>query len=199
MKYQCIKPGKKSHNIILRDHKVISHCVGREYPFVLKRAKDCYVWDVDGRKYLDFAAGISVNNIGHTNPDVVKAIRNQINLAIHSAFADFYAQVPVEFVETLLKFVPKSLNNAFLSNSGTEAVEAAYKLSRWHTNKKWVIAFEGCFHGRTMGSLSMTKSKPVQRIRYDPFLPVKHVPYPYYYRMNMDPEDCGEYCLQETE
>ena len=187
MKYKCIKPGPKSIKLIKRDKKVVSQCAGREYPFVLKKAKDCHVWDVDNRRYLDFAAGIAVNNIGHTNPDVVKAVNEQAKLAIHSGFADFYAQTPVEFIELLLSFVPRTLNNAFLSNSGTESVEAAYKLARWHSNKKWIIAFDHCFHGRTMGSLSMTNSKPVQTDRYDPFLPVKHVPYPYPYRMGKDP------------
>lgn len=198
MKYVCRTPGSISRKIIARDHRVVSHCLTREYSFVFKKAKGCYVWDVDGWKYLDFSAGVAVANIGHTNPTVTKAITSQSKEAIHSAFGDFYAELPVEFIELLLTFVPRSLNNAFLSNSGTESVEAAYKLARWHSKKKWVLAFEGSFHGRTMGSLSLTKSKPVHRQRYSPFLPVKHVPFPYAYRMNMG-EECGDYCLNEVE
>jgi len=199
IQFICRKPGKKSIRIIERDHRIISASLTREYSFVFKHAKGCYVYDVDGRKYLDFAAGVAVAGIGHTNPVVEKAIHKQIKLGIHSAFSDFYAELPLEFSEFLLTFMPKQLDAVFLSNSGTESIEAAYKLARWHTKKKWVIAFENAFHGRTMGSLSLTKSKPVQRDRYSPFLPVKHVPFPYYYRMKMEPEDCSSYCLTELE
>lgn len=181
-KFICRKPGPKSVKIIERDRKIISPSLTREYSFVFKKAKGCYVWDVDGRKYLDFSAGVAVMNIGHTNPVIEKALHEQIKLASHAAFSDFYAELPVKFVEYLLTFLPKHLNKAFLSNSGTEAVEAAYKLARWHTNKKWTIAFKPSFHGRTMGCLSLTNSKPVQKERFYPFLPVKHALYPYCYR-----------------
>ena len=197
-KYVCRLPGKKSIAIIKRDHKVISQSYSREYSFVLKKSRDCYVYDIDGRRYLDFAAGIAVANVGHTNPEVVRAVTKQVKLSTHAAFADFYAELPVKFVETLLTFLPKDLNNVFLSNSGTEAIEAAYKCARWHSKKKWTIAFTPCFHGRTMGSLSMTNSLPVQRERYSPFLPVKHTPYPYEYRWKKK-EDCATDCLNLLE
>ncbi len=175
--------------IIKRDRKVISPSLTREYSFVFKKAEGCYVWDVDGRRYLDFAAGVAVMNIGHTNPVIEKAIHQQIKDAIHAGFSDFYAELPVKFVEHLLTFLPKHLNKTFLSNSGTEAVEAAYKLARWHTNKKWTIAFKHSFHGRTMGSLSLTNSRPVQKERFYPFLPVKHALYPYCYRCPFDKKE----------
>lgn len=181
-KFICRKPGPKSVKIIERDAKVISPSLTREYSFVFKKAKGCYVWDVDNRKYLDFAAGVAVMNIGHTNPVIEKAIHQQIKNAVHAGFSDFYADLPVRFVEYLLTFLPKHLNKAFLSNSGTEAVEAALKLAKWHTNKKWAIAFKPSFHGRTFGSLSLTNAKPVQKERLWPFLPVKHALYPYCYR-----------------
>lgn len=181
-KFICKKPGKKSIKIIERDKKVISPSLTREYSFVFKKAKDCYIWDVDGRKYLDFAAGVAVMNIGHTNPVVEQAIHRQIKNAIHAGFSDFYAELPVKFAEYLLTFLPKYLNKVFLSNSGTESVEAALKLAKWYTNRKWVIAFKPSFHGRTMGSLSLTNAKPVQKERFGPFLPVKHALYPYCYR-----------------
>lgn len=199
IKFICRKPGPKSVAIIKRDSKVGSPSATREYSFVFKRAKGCYVYDVDGRRYLDFAAGIAVMNVGHTNPEVMKAMSRQAKIAAHAGFYDFYAELPVRFIETLLGFLPKQFDKCFLSNSGTESIEAAYKLARWHTKKKWVIAFDGCFHGRTMGSLSMTFSKKVQRLRYSPFLPVKHVPYPYFYRMGMEPEECSQNCLNELE
>lgn len=181
-KFICRKPGPKSVKIIERDNKVVSHSLTREYSFVYKKAKGCYLWDVDGRKYLDFAAGVAVMGIGHTNPVIEKAIHEQIKNGTHAGFSDFYAELPVKFVEYLLTFLPKHLNKVFLSNSGTEAIEAAYKLARWHTKKKWVIAFKPSFHGRTMGSLSLTYSQPVQKERFGPFLPVKHSLYPYCYR-----------------
>ncbi|MBI1972450.1 aminotransferase class III-fold pyridoxal phosphate-dependent enzyme [Candidatus Woesearchaeota archaeon] len=200
MKFICHPPSSQSRKIIARDSKVISSSYSREFDFVFDHAKGCHIWDVDGKKYLDFAAGIAVANIGHAHPAVIHAIKKQIEKGSHAAFGDFYAELPVRFVEKLLTFVPPHLNNAFLSNSGTEAVEAAYKCARWHTNKKWFIAFEHAFHGRTMGSLSLTKSKPSHRERYDPFLPVVHVPFPYVYRMPFSSEDeCVQYCLNKIE
>ena len=193
------KPGKKSAAVIKRDSEIMSPCLTREYPLVYKRAEGMYAWDADGKKYLDFAAFVAVMNVGNGNPDVKKAIQRQLKDGLHCGFADFYAEVPVRFVETLLTFLPKELNCAFLSNSGTEAVEAAYKLARWHTKRKWTISFKGAFHGRTMGSLSMTNARPVQRERYAPFLPVSHVPYPYWYRMKMEPEECTDYCLNRLD
>lgn len=199
-KFVCRKPGRKSVDIIRRDSRVVSKCVTREHSFVFKRAKGCHLWDVDGKKYLDFAAGIAVMNIGHNNPVVHRALHRQIKLASHVGFSDFYAELPVKFTEYLLTFLPRKLNNAFLSNSGTEAVEAAYKVARWHTNKKWIIAFKPSFHGRTMGSLSLTKSQPVQRERFTPLLPVKHSPYPYLYRCivnSADRRECANAYLSE--
>jgi 4-aminobutyrate aminotransferase len=199
--YVCKKPGPKSVRVIKRDEKVIAPCITREYSFVYKKAKGVYIWDADDKKYLDFAAAVAVMNIGHDNPEVGKAIREQYKYGAHCGFADFYAEVPVRFAEKLLLMLPKALEQGrvFLSNSGTEAVEAAYKLARYHKNKKWTIAFRGAFHGRTMGSLSMTNSRSVQRERYEPFLPVMHVPYPNWYRMRMEPEECADYCLAGLE
>ena len=201
MKYLCRKPGRKSVRVLKRDRKVITKCLTREYSFVFDRAKGSHIWDLDGRKYLDFCASIAVSNIGHSNPDVVNAVRKQAGKGMHCGFSDFNAEVPVAFAEYLLTFFPKKFNNTFLSNSGTESVECAYKIARWHTNRKYVIAFEGAFHGRTMGSLSLTKSKPVHRQRYAPFLPVKHTPYAYCYRCKFGKEegDCHFECLNALE
>lgn len=199
-KFICRKPGPKSIKIIERDSKVTSSSSTREYSFVYKKAKGCYIWDVDNRKYLDFTASIAVMNVGHTNPDVAKAIREQTKNGFHSAFPDFYTEIPVRFIETLMKHLPSYLNRCFLSNSGTESVEAAYKLARKHSGKKNVIAFKKAFHGRTMGSLSMTNSKKIQRDGYSPFLPVKHVDYPYLYRSKFDDEkDLTDHILGKIE
>lgn len=200
IKFICRPPGRKSIRILERDARVISPSMTREYSFVYKRAKGCYIWDVDGRRYLDFAAAVAVMSVGHTNDEVGRAIAAQSRLGFHSGFSDFYSELPVRFVETLLTFVPRHLNMAFLSNSGTESIEAAYKLARWHTNKKWVIAFKPSFHGRTMGSLSLTNSRPVHRERFGPFLPVKHAPYPYCYRCPEGRHDiCSNDYLSELE
>ena len=124
MKFVCRPPGKKSIEILKRDAKVISPSLTREYSFVFKKAHGCYVWDVDGRKYLDFAGGVAVMTVGHTNPEVMAAIRKQSKLAAHCGFSDFYAELPVQFAEEILKHA-KDFDKVFLSNSGTEAVEAA--------------------------------------------------------------------------
>lgn len=188
----------KSSDIIARDNKVISPSLTRELPFVFKKGHGCHVWDADGKKYLDFTACIAVNSIGHDNPVIRKAILRQIRDGIHCAFSDFYAETPVRLAEKLLEFMP-GFQKVFLCNSGTESVEAAYKLARWHSDRTWTIAFQGAFHGRTMGSLSMTNSKPVQRERFGPFLPVVHTPYPYAFRMGMEPEECSQHCLSLLE
>ncbi|MBI4163042.1 MAG: aminotransferase class III-fold pyridoxal phosphate-dependent enzyme [Candidatus Aenigmarchaeota archaeon] len=200
-RFLCDLPlGKRSQNIINRDKKIVSGCTTRDLSIVIKDGKGCYLTDVEGRRYLDFGAGIAVMNVGHANPEVLAAVRKQANHMTHAGFADFYHELPVRFAETLVKTINHpNLNNVFLSNSGTEAVEGSYKCARWHTKKKRVIAFNGCFHGRTMGSLSMTNSKKVQRERYAPFLPVTHVPYPYWYRMKMEPEDASNFCLDKLE
>lgn len=197
----CLTPSKKSLEIIGRDERVTSPSYTREHPVVFRKAFGSWLYDVDNKKYLDFAAGIAVMNVGHSNADVIDAIKKQLDFGTHAAFPDFYAEVPVQFIETLLALVPKTFNRAFLSNSGTESVEAAYKLARWHTQKKWAIAFTPSFHGRTMGSLSLTDSKPAHKQRFDPFLPVKHTPYPYVYRHRYadDPKAVADDCLSQLE
>jgi 4-aminobutyrate aminotransferase len=184
----------KSSAIIARDRRIMSPSLTRDLPFVFQKGSGCYLWDADGRKYLDFTACIAVNSIGHDNPVIKKAILRQIKYGIHCGFSDVYAETPVLLVERLLEFMP-GFQKVFLCNSGTESVEAAYKLARWHSDRTWTIAFQGAFHGRTMGSLSMTNSKPVQRERFGPFLPVVHVPYPNAFRMGMEPEECAQQCL----
>jgi 4-aminobutyrate aminotransferase len=190
-------PGVKSVDIIKRDKKIISKSNNRVFSFVYKNAKGTNIWDVDGKKYLDFAAGIAVNNVGHSNEYVLNAVKKQLKKGLHAAFGDFYAETPLLFCEELLRHCPSQLNNVFLSNSGTESVEAMYKAIRWHTKKKYVIAFKGAFHGRTMGSLSMTHSNPKYRERYEPFLPVKHAVFPYPYRFNGNLDQCSNFCLDK--
>jgi 4-aminobutyrate aminotransferase len=164
----------------------------REYPLVLDRASGVNLWDADGNRYLDFTAGIAVMNVGWDNPKVTAAIRNQLEKVTHGAFLDFYSQVPVDFAEKLMGFMPKELNTAYFSNSGAECIEAALKLARYRTKRKYFISFYGGFHGRTFGALSLTSAKVVQRKYFGPFLPVIHVPYPNPYRcaFGIEPGRC---------
>ncbi len=193
--------GRKSASIIKRDIKAMTTAMMRDYPFVFRKGRGSFVWDVENRRYIDFASSIAVMNAGYCVPEVVSAIKKQLANGTHCAFPDFYAETPITFVETLLDTMPSPLNkgNVFLTNSGTESNEAALKLAKWNKRRRYLIAFEHCFHGRTMGSLSMTNSKPVQREGFAPFLPVRHVPYPYWYQMKMEPDECSNYCLDRLE
>ncbi len=201
MSLEILNPGRRTKEILRRDTAISPGCQTRSYVVAFERAKGCYIWDADGKRYLDFAAGIAVMNAGHTNKWVVKAVRKQAKKMLHAAYADFHCELPVQLAEELKTVLQKPLTQFFFSNSGTESVECAYKCARWHSNKKWTIAFDHCFHGRTMGSLSMTNSKPVQRERYSPFLPVKHAEYAYCYRCHWRQEygSCNFECVDALE
>lgn len=171
-------PGPKARRIIERDRKVITSAYTRSYPFVLERGEGAYAWDVDGNKYLDFTSGVAVNALGHAHPEIVKAIETQARKFLHMAGTDFYYEVMTAFAEKLTSLAPgKSKKHCFLANSGTEANEAAIKLARYATKRPKMIAFYNCFHGRSLGSLSLTASKAVQRRHFAPLLDVAHAPY----------------------
>ncbi len=198
--YIDIHPGKKSRAIIARDKKVISPSLTREYDLAFDHARGCNVWDADGKKYLDFSSAVAVMNVGYSNPAVLKAISSQIRKGTHCGFAEVFADPPVKLAELLVSLMPKPLDTVFFSNSGAEAVESAYKCARWHSKKKWFVAFTPSFHGRTMGALSLTDSKPVQKEGFAPFLPVKHVPYPYLFRSDFSGEsEITNFCLNKLE
>jgi 4-aminobutyrate aminotransferase len=175
-------PGPIAQDILKRDARVVSQSMVREYPLVLKRAEGVNLWDVDGNRYLDFTAGIAVMNVGWNHPKVVRAVEEQAKLLSHGAFLDFCSEIPVKFAEKLIEFLPEGHNRVYFSNSGAECVEAALKLARHHTKRKYFIAFYGGFHGRTYGALSLTASNVIQRKYFGPFLPVIHTPYAYPYR-----------------
>jgi 4-aminobutyrate aminotransferase len=177
-------PGPKAKLIVERDHAVVSPSYTRDYPLVAKTGRGALVDDVDGNTFLDFAAGIAVVATGHCHPQVVAAIQKQAAELIHMSCTDFYYEGMVEFAEKLASIAPgKGAKRVYFGNSGTEAVEAAMKLARYHTKRDKFIAFHGCFHGRTMGSLSLTASKSVQRKHFGSLLGgVFHAPYPNTYR-----------------
>lgn len=177
-------PGPKAKEIVERDHRVISPSYTRDYPLVAKCGRGAIVEDVDGNTFLDFAAGIAVVATGHCHPQVVSAIQQQAAELIHMSSTDFYYPGMVQLAEKLAAIAPgKSPKRVYFGNSGTEAIEAAMKLARYHTRRDKFIAFHGCFHGRTFGSLSLTASKAVQRKHFGALLGgVFHAPYPDTYR-----------------
>ncbi len=173
-------PGPKGRALIARDEAVASPSLTRAYPLVAESGSGMVVTDVDGNRFLDFAAGIAVCATGHSHPKVVAAIHEQADRLIHIAATDFYEPRYTELMERLAGIAPFSDKaRVFLTNSGTEAVEGAIKLARYHTHRPGIIAFEGAFHGRTMGSLSLTNSKLKQRAGFGPLIPmVHHAPFP---------------------
>jgi len=177
-------PGPQAKEIIGRDHRVVSPSYTRDYPLVAKSGRGAIVEDVDGNQFLDFAAGIAVVATGHCHPHVVAAIQKQASELIHMSCTDFFYPGMVELAEQLAEIAPgKTPKRVYFGNSGTEAIEAAMKLARYHTRRDKFIAFHGCFHGRTFGSLSLTASKAVQRKHFGALLAgVFHTPYPDTYR-----------------
>jgi 4-aminobutyrate aminotransferase len=184
-------PGPNARAILDRDSRVISQSMAREYPLVLERASGMNLWDVDGNRYLDFTAGIAVMNMGWNHPDVIEAVQTQANYLSHGAFLDFCSEVPVNFAEKLVQLMPSGINRVCFSNSGAESIEAAIKLARRATKRKYFISFYGGFHGRTMGAVSLTATKVIQRKYFGPFLPVIHVPFANPYRpLNASSPSC---------
>jgi len=177
-------PGPNAKKILEGDAKYISPSYTRSYPLVAKSGRGAIVEDVDGNEFLDFSAGIAVVSTGHCHPKVVAAIQKQAGQLIHMSGTDFYYENMVTLAERLAKTAPMSGPvRVYYGNSGTEAIEAAMKMARYHTRRQGIIAFYGAFHGRTMGALSLTASKLQQRRRFFPLVPgVAHVPYPNVYR-----------------
>ena len=196
-------PGPRAQEIIARDARVLSPSYTRGYPLVIQRGEGAMVEDVDGNRFLDFNAGIAVVATGHCHPRVVEAIQRQAAEFIHMSGTDFYYENMVTLAEKLASLAPgPGPHRVYFGNSGTEAVEAAIKMARYHTGRDKFIAFFGGFHGRTMGALSLTASKPVQRKGFGPLVPgVHHVPYAYCYRCayNRRPEDCAVECVKAIE
>ena len=178
-------PGPKAKRIVERDAKFMSPSFTRDYPLVAKSGHGAMVEDVDGNVFLDFAAGIAVCSTGHCHPKVVAAIQKQAAELIHMSGTDFYYESLPLLAERLGKTVPGSEDKkVFFTNSGSEAVEGALKLARYATKCDKMIAFYGCFLGRTMGSLSLTASKSTQRKGLAALLSgVEHIPYPYAYTL----------------
>src|SRR5262250_2851912 len=183
-KIKTALPGPNAKRVLEGDEKYISPSYTRSYPLVAKRGRGIVVTDVDGNEFFDFSAGIAVTSTGHFHPDVVAAIQKQAGELIHMSGTDFYYESMITLAERLSKIAPMpGPHRVYYGNSGAEAIECALKLARYHTQRQNVIAFYGAFHGRTMGSLSLTASKPQQKRRFAPLVPgVTHVRYPDIYR-----------------
>jgi 4-aminobutyrate aminotransferase len=183
-KLRCPLPGPKAQAAVAADTRLISPSYTRSYPLVAKRGRGARVEDLDGNEFLDFAAGIAVVSTGHCHPEVVAAIQKQAAELIHISGTDFYDEHLTDLAEQLSAVAPmRGPHRFFYGNSGTEAIECALKLARYHTGRQQIISFFGAFHGRTMGALSLTGSKPQQKRRFSPMVPgVTHVRYPYVYR-----------------
>ena len=189
-------PGPKAQEMIERDKAVISSSYPRDYPFVMDHGKGTEVWDVDGNRFLDFMGGIAVVATGHSNPKVVKAIQEQAEKFIHIS-SDFYHENWVALGEKLDEIAPfEEQAMSFMTNSGTESVEAAIKLARYNTGRMNFIGFTGAFHGRTMGAVTFTASKPAYHGGFYPLMNgVVHAPFPNPYRPILETrpgEDYGE-------
>jgi 4-aminobutyrate aminotransferase len=190
-------PGPKAKAIIDKDAKFVSPSYTRDYPLVIARGEGAIVEDVDGNIFIDCAAGIAVNSTGVSHPEVVKAIADQAAKFIHMSGTDFYYEPQVRLAEELASLVPIAGDvRTFFGNSGTEATEAAIKLSRYYTKRSNIIAFLGSFHGRSLGALSLTSSRSIQRRGFGPLLPgVYHAPYPDVYRFDGSADACAEASL----
>ena len=192
-------PGPKAKALIDRDHAVTSPSYIKEYPLVVERGQGAWIYDVDGNSYLDFMAGIAVASTGHSHPKVVQAIKDAADRFLHICGTDFYYESMTTLCEKLSKAVPgMGQTKVFLTNSGTEAVEGAIKLARYHTRRSKIIAFKGAFHGRTMGAITLNASKVTQKAHFGPLLPdVYHVPYSNPYRCSYKNEKswCEQNCI----
>ncbi|MFQ5421031.1 MAG: aminotransferase class III-fold pyridoxal phosphate-dependent enzyme [Anaerolineae bacterium] len=166
MKFSLSGAGPNGRALIERDLASLSPSYTREYALVVDRAQGSELWDVDGKRYIDFMAGVAVMNVGHRHPAVVTAVQEQVDKFWHICLSDFFYPQAVELAEKLQAIAPMPDTKVYFGNSGTEAVEAAIKLAMYKTGRSQFIGFQGAFHGRTLGSLSFTASKVTQRARY---------------------------------
>jgi 4-aminobutyrate aminotransferase len=172
----------------------------RIFSIEVDHGEGSYLYDIQGNRYLDFTCGIGVTNTGHCHPKVVEAIRKQAGLLIHGQANIVIHKPMLELVSELKKVVNPSLDGFFFTNSGAEAVEGAIKLARHATGRTNIIVFQGSFHGRTVGTMSLTTSKTVYRAGYQPLMAGVFVaPYPYSYRYGWNDEQTTQWCLDELE
>jgi 4-aminobutyrate aminotransferase len=192
-------PGPKARALIARDHAILLTTT-KTSPIVAESGEGVWITDVDGNRLLDFSSGVAVNAVGYARPEVVRAVREQVGRLSHFAGQDFYYENQVRLAERIAQIVPGGFaKKIFFTNSGTESAEAALKIARWQRQRPIVIGLLGAFHGRTMGALSLTTSKPVQRARYAPYVTGGHsIPAPNCYRCpyQLEYPSCDLYCAK---
>lgn len=196
-----IPPGPRAKKIIEMDNKYLSNST-KVSSIVAESGNGCIINDCDGNQFIDFASGISVSNLGYGNARLIAAVKNQLEKLIHFAAQDFYNEKQVQLAKLLCEITPGGFEKkVFFSSSGTESIEAALKLTRSARQCHQIIAFIGAFHGRTMGSLALTASRPIHRRDFMPLLSgVTHAPFGYCYRCKLkSPEECGLYCADYIE
>jgi 4-aminobutyrate aminotransferase len=192
-------PGPNARRIIDRDGRALMTST-KSSPVVAASGSGCWITDVDGNRLLDFASGVGVLAVGHAHPEVVRAVREQVGRLSHFAGTDFYYENQVDLAERLARLTPGGFEKkVFFTNSGTESVEAALKILRFHRQRPITVGLLGGFHGRTMGALTMTASKPVHRARYAPFVGGgHHIPGPtcYHCPYKLEYPSCDLYCAK---
>jgi len=192
-------PGPKAREMVKKDESLVSPSYARFYPLVIDSGKGCIVKDVDGNEFIDFNSGLVCLNVGHSHPKVVAAIKKQCDRFLHYSNTDFYYDEVIDLAGKLAEITPGDFKKkVYFGNSGAEAIEAAVKLAKWHSRRQLFIAFISAFHGRTIGALSFTASKPTQRRYFFPLMPgVTHVPYPYCYRcpFKLTSPECHYWCV----
>lgn len=184
-------------DLIRRAKEVLTPALRIHTDILVKAARGIYVEDRDGRRYMDFTSGLATTNTGHNHPVVTEAIKRQADALIHSGCIFYYEPLAL-LPEMLKKVTPQGIDTFFFGNSGAEAVEGALKLARFCSKRQGIIAFTGCFHGRTFGAMSLTTSSIRYRRHYQPLVPsVYHSPYPYCYRCFFDqkPDTCSMDCF----
>jgi 4-aminobutyrate aminotransferase len=193
-------PGPKARDLLARDALVVSPSYPRDYPFVMSHGRGAEAWDVDGNRFLDFAAGIAVCSTGHSHPAVVQAVKDASERFLHIS-SDYWHEGQVRLAERINELAPMGEPvMSFFAQSGTESVEGALKLARYVTGRSRFIGFLGGFHGRTMGSLAFTASKYTQQKGFFATMPgVTHVPYPNPYRPLFAGADQGRAALDYIE
>jgi 4-aminobutyrate aminotransferase len=190
--------GPRAKEIINRDCNTMSSCLSRSYPLVIERARGATITDVEGKTYIDFGAGTAVMNVGYSNPEVSAAVTAQMEKIAHADFSSFFADPPVRLAEKLKQLT--GYDRVFFSNSGTESVEAAIKLAMWKSQRQSLLGFYGAFHGRTLGSLSLTCSK-VKHKEHFPTIRAVHAHYGYCYRcpLRLEYPSCDIECARQIE
>jgi 4-aminobutyrate aminotransferase len=194
-------PGPRARAVIERDSRTVSPSYTRRYPLVARQGQGAIIEDIDGNRFLDLTAGIAVVATGHCHPRVVEAIQQQSARLIHMSGTDFYYEEMVDLAEKLVSTVPGGGDwKVYFGNSGTEAMEAAIKLARYATGREKFISFFGAFHGRTLGSLSLTASRQIQKKGFGTLLAgVYHAPFADPYRSGKSPAECASDALNYIE